>query len=129
VGFQALDAFQAAQGRLPEPGNQADAAELLAAAKAINDAAADKVGGWVGVQWGTCCPCCCGCWWSPRPHFSISRTALCTAAPSYCRIVPQAELDEGVPRKLAATARAALNPMAAMFGGVVGQEVGGGAGL
>lgn len=32
-------------------------------------------------------------------------------------------MDEGVLRKLAATARACLNPMAAMFGGVVGQEV------
>ncbi|KAI3434380.1 hypothetical protein D9Q98_002458 [Chlorella vulgaris] len=35
----------------------------------------------------------------------------------------KAELDEGVLRKLAGTARATLNPMAAMFGGVVGQEV------
>ncbi len=42
----------------------------------------------------------------------------------YCSTVPQAELDEGVLRKLAGTARATLNPMAAMFGGVVGQEVG-----
>jgi hypothetical protein len=46
----------------------------------------------------------------------------------YCPTVLQVELDEGVLRKLAATARAALNPMAAMFGGVVGQEVGGWAG-
>ena len=38
-------------------------------------------------------------------------------------MVPQVELDEGVLRKLAGTARACLNPMAAMFGGVVGQEV------
>lgn len=36
---------------------------------------------------------------------------------------PQVELDEGVLRKLARTAAASLNPMAAMFGGVVGQEV------
>ncbi|PRW20689.1 Ubiquitin-activating enzyme E1 2 isoform A [Chlorella sorokiniana] len=77
VGFQALDAFQAAHGgRLPEPGSEAEADELVAQAKSINDAAADK-----------------------------------------------AELDEGVLRKLARTAAASLNPMAAMFGGVVGQEV------
>lgn len=38
-------------------------------------------------------------------------------------ILLQAELDEGVLRKLARTAAASLNPMAAMFGGVVGQEV------
>ena len=46
---------------------------------------------------------------------------------AYCPplLVLQAELDEGVLRKLAATARATLNPMAAMFGGVVGQEVSG----
>jgi hypothetical protein len=61
VGFQALDSFQAAQGRLPEPGNQADAAELLAAAKAINDDAADKVGGWVGA--GVCRWIAGGCGW------------------------------------------------------------------
>jgi ubiquitin-activating enzyme E1 len=76
VGFQALDAFQAEHGRLPEPGSEADAADLVARAKAVNEAAAEK-----------------------------------------------AEVDEGVLRKLAATARACLNPMAAMFGGVVGQEV------
>lgn len=76
IGFQALDSFQASAGRLPEPGSEEDAAAVIAAAKSINDAAADKV-----------------------------------------------ELDEGVLRKLALTARACLNPMAAMFGGVVGQEV------
>lgn len=37
---------------------------------------------------------------------------------------PQVELDEGLLRKLSFTARGELNPMAAMFGGVVGQEVG-----
>ena len=33
------------------------------------------------------------------------------------------DLDEGVLSRLAHTARACINPMAAMFGGVVGQEV------
>ena len=31
------------QGRLPEPGNEADAAAVVAQAKAINEAASDKV--------------------------------------------------------------------------------------
>ncbi|PSC67218.1 Ubiquitin-activating enzyme E1 2 [Micractinium conductrix] len=77
LGFQALDQWaQANGGRMPEPGNQAEADAVVAAAKQLNDAAADKV-----------------------------------------------EVDDGVLRKLALTARACLNPMAAMFGGVVGQEV------
>ncbi len=41
----------------------------------------------------------------------------------HCFQCVQAELDEAVLRKLARTAAASLNPMAAMFGGVVGQEV------
>lgn len=32
-------------GRLPEPGNEAEAAEVVALAKSINEAAAEKVGG------------------------------------------------------------------------------------
>ena len=36
----------------------------------------------------------------------------------------QVDLDEGLLRKLAYTARGELNAMAAMFGGIVGQEVG-----
>lgn len=43
LGFQALDSFQASSGRLPEPGSEEDAAAVIAAAKAINDAASDKV--------------------------------------------------------------------------------------
>ena len=74
VGFQALDAFQSRTGRLPHPGSSADADEIVAIAKSINDA------------------------------------------------LP-ATIDETVLRWLALTACAELNPMAAMFGGVVGQEV------
>ena len=54
LGFQALDAFQAEQGRLPEPGNAVDAAAVLAAAKQINESASDKVGesdGWRCNAW------------------------------------------------------------------------------
>ena len=43
VGFQALDAFQSKAGRLPEPGSQDDAGELLELARGINDSAKDKV--------------------------------------------------------------------------------------
>ena len=43
IGFHALDSFQASAGRLPEPGSEEDAAAVIAAAKSINDAAADKV--------------------------------------------------------------------------------------
>lgn len=43
VGFQALDAFRAAAGRLPAPGDEADAAQVLTLAASINDAAKEKV--------------------------------------------------------------------------------------
>jgi len=76
VAYQALDAFRVKKGRMPTPGSVEEAAEMLDMAKAINDAAKDKV-----------------------------------------------ELDEAVILKLAHTACAVINPMAAMFGGMVGQEV------
>lgn len=136
-------------GRLPEPGNEAEAAQVLAHAKAINDAAADKVGGWWWLAG----------WLAPRgallglvqlalgrqgagaPVLHARQQAAACAphlAPAPARHThthtlthtdrpppppPQVELDEGVLRWLALTARACLNPMAAMFGGVVGQEV------
>lgn len=56
IGFQALDAFRAEKGRLPEAASQEDASALLQHARAINDAAKDKVGQaqtqkwWVGIS-------------------------------------------------------------------------------
>lgn len=79
AGFQALDAFAAAEGRLPEPGSPGDADAVVAHARRINDAAAGAA--------------------------------------------KAADLDEAVLRWMALTARAELSPMAATFGGVVGQEV------
>lgn len=76
IGFQALSAFITNSGRLPDPGSEADADELVNIARGINDI-------------------------SPAT----------------------AELDESVLRWLALTSSAELNPMAAMFGGIVGQEV------
>ena len=43
VGFQALDAFSAKKGRLPEPGSEDDAGEVIALAKDINESSKDKV--------------------------------------------------------------------------------------
>ncbi|KAH7624317.1 hypothetical protein Ndes2526B_g00502 [Nannochloris sp. 'desiccata'] len=79
VGFQALDAFQAANsGKLPAPGSSADAEQVISLARGINDASHSE---------------------------------------------NKAEIDEGVLRWLALTSNAELNPMAAIFGGIVGQEV------
>lgn len=150
AGFQALDAFQAEhvrpccacavdpppscspqdgayshpleslasrpslpQGRLPEPGSEADAADLVARAKAVNEAATEKARG--AAAWWHLGRKCTSSFAShpPETHRPSAHT------PSGL----QAEVDEGVLRKLASTARACLNPMAAMFGGVVGQEV------
>lgn len=76
VGFQALDLFQAKNGRMPRPGNKEDEDVVIELAKQVNEAAAEK-----------------------------------------------AELDEDVLRKLAHSATGELGPMAALLGGVVGQEV------
>ena len=81
VGFAALEAFVAENdGALPKPGNDADAAAVVAHAKRINDA---KPAG--------------------------------------------AKIDDvdpnGVVTLLAKTSRGYVNPMCAMFGGVIGQEV------
>lgn len=76
IGFQALDAFTADKGRLPEPGSLADAKSVLEMATQLNDAAEVK-----------------------------------------------AEIDEEVLKLLAFGASGDLNAMAAMFGGIVGQEV------
>ncbi|KAL4450533.1 hypothetical protein ABPG77_000889, partial [Micractinium sp. CCAP 211/92] len=60
----------------------------------------------------------------PEPGSEEDAAAVIAAAKSINDgSADKAELDEGVLRKLALTARACLNPMAAMFGGVVGQEV------
>ncbi|KAK9812866.1 hypothetical protein WJX72_004885 [[Myrmecia] bisecta] len=76
LGFQALDAFQAERGGLPESYSESDAARLVELARGINQAAKEAC-----------------------------------------------EVDEEVLRKLAFTARGELSPLAAMFGGIVGQEV------
>ncbi|KAK9849259.1 hypothetical protein WJX84_002174, partial [Apatococcus fuscideae] len=76
VGFQALDAFEANEGRAPGAWDAADARRIVELAKEINDQAESK-----------------------------------------------AELDEKVLEQLSFTASGLLNPMAAMFGGIVGQEI------
>ncbi|KDD76049.1 ThiF family protein, partial [Helicosporidium sp. ATCC 50920] len=79
AGFRALDAFEAAQGRLPALGSASDAAELVRLAREL--------------------------------------------VPSSAEGGPEFELDVAVVEALARTAQASLSPMAAMLGGVVGQEV------
>lgn len=79
VAFQALDAFQAEEGRPCKPADAADAAKLQALADKVNAAAP------AGVKLDS--------------------------------------LDADVLAKLAHCASAEINPMAAMFGGIVGQEV------
>lgn len=76
LGFQALDAFQASHGgRLPEPGSAAEADEVVAKAKEINEAAAEK------VRQGRGCLCVLPC--AARPL--VPRPA----APSSCqRLTP-----------------------------------------
>jgi ubiquitin-activating enzyme E1 len=78
VLFRALDAFHSANGHLPRPANDDDAAALLEHARALNkDAAVDL----------------------------------------------DSETSKAIARALAHGAQAVLNPMAAMFGGIVGQEI------
>ena len=91
---------------------------MLAHAKTINDAATDKARGLaaaVDARAGGSMLC-------RAPATQTLLPPQTTPTPTS----PQVEVDEGVLRRLALTARACLNPMAAMFGGVVGQEVGGG---
>lgn len=76
VAFQALDAFQAKNGRPTAPGSDADAKNLIALATEINQNMGEI-----------------------------------------------AELDDELLTNLASGASAELNPVAAIFGGVVGQEV------
>jgi ubiquitin-activating enzyme E1 len=77
VGFQALDAFRASNGRLPAPASADDAAAVASEARRLAEASS-----------GT-----------------------------------KADLDEEVLKLLAFGAAGELNPMAAMFGGIIGQEV------
>ncbi|MCO5606848.1 hypothetical protein L7F22_061039 [Adiantum nelumboides] len=78
LGFQALDKFRTEFGRLPGPGSDQDAVELINLAKRLNEGEGD--------------------------------TKVDT-------------LDERILNLFANGASSVLNPMAAMFGGIVGQEV------
>ncbi|KAI5082021.1 hypothetical protein GOP47_0001764 [Adiantum capillus-veneris] len=78
LAFQALDRFHTEFGRLPRPGSDQDAVDLITLAKRLNAEAGD--------------------------------TKVET-------------IDEGILKHLANGASSVLNPMAAMFGGIVGQEV------
>ena len=63
---------------------------------------------------------------APRPANAADAERLIALVKALNEALPEAQrasLDEAVLRKLAHCAGGELNPMAAMFGGVVGQEV------
>lgn len=97
LGFSALDAFEVETGRCPKPWDEADAERLCEIASALNETA---------------------------------KNSTTTSASSSSRYIADLDLSSSstsdarkVLSALSFTASAELSPLAAVFGGVVGQEV------